>query len=741
MTTSAKMSKRDLKPTAHNTQRMTWTAGTVIGSYQLVAPLGAGGMGEVWKARDTRVDRVVAIKRLKPEHAARFQREARAIAALNHPHICQLYDLGNDYLVMEFVEGAPLACPQPAEGALRLAGQIAEALEEAHGKGVVHRDLKPGNILVTSKGSVKLLDFGLAQMESLMEPDGPTMAGGLTQDGDVVGTFAYMSPEQAQGLPVDARSDVFSFGLVLYELISGGRPFRGETAFATLTSIVKDDPAPLSAAPALERIVRRCLAKRPADRFSSMTEVRAALLQVDAAAGSETQRSIAVLPFVNMSGDAEQEYFSDGLAEETLNALVRVPGLKVIARTSAFAFKGQNMDIRRIANALNVTHVLEGSVRKAGNRVRVTAQLIAASDGTHLWSERYDRELADVFGIQDEISQAIAEELKIKLSPARGRHQPNPAAYEAYLKGRHYYQQWNPSTQSQAEAFFREAIALDPRYTPAYVDMGFAYFSFVTENLVAPRDAAPKMRTLAEQALAIDPNENDAHAVLALVAVLDYDWQTAGREFQIALASPHVSPLVRYGYAAFYLVSLGRESEALEQTALGLREDPLNTMLRLLPCEVLLANEDPAGETEVLKLLELHSNFWIPMAWLAAYLALHGRLQEARAYAERAHTLAQGNFGVIGDLAGILSLLGEAGGESLLARASSGEALGAPVALFSYHMIRGELAEAARWMEKAIEQRDTRAPWIMPNLFGKAFRASPYWPPLARKMSLPVNVT
>ena len=732
------MSKWDLKPTAHNTQRMTWTAGTVIGSYQLVAPLGAGGMGEVWKARDTRVDRVVAIKRLKPEHAARFRREARAIAALNHPNICQLYDLGNDYLVMEFVEGAPLACPQAAEGALRLAGQIAEALEEAHGKGVVHRDLKPGNILVTSKGSVKLLDFGLAQMESPMEPDGPTMSGGLTQEGHVVGTVAYMSPEQAQGLPVDARSDVFSFGLVLYELISGGRPFRGDTAFATLTSIVKDDPPPLSAAPALERIVRRCLAKQPADRFSSMTEVRAALVQADVAAGSETQRSIAVLPFVNMSGDAEQEYFSDGLAEETLNALVRVPGLKVIARTSAFAFKGQNMDIRRIAHALNVTHVLEGSVRKAGNRVRVTAQLIAASDGTHLWSERYDRELADVFGIQDEISQAIAEELKIKLSPARGRHQPNPAAYEAYLKGRHYYQQWNPSTQLQAEAFFRESIALDPRYTPAYVDLGFAYFSFVTENLVAPRDAAQKMRTLAEQALAIDPHENDAHAVLALVAVLDYDWQTAGREFQIALASPHVSPLVRYGYAAFYLAPLGRESEALEQNALGLREDPLNQMLRLFPCEVLLANEDPAGETEALKLLELHSNFWIPMAWLAVYLALHGRLHEARAHAERAHTLAHLNFGVIGDLAGILSLLGEAGGESLLAQAHSGDALGAPVALFSYHMIRGELAEAARWMEKAIEQRDTRAPWILPNLFGKAFRASPYWPPLARKMNLPV---
>ena len=452
-----------------------WQPSVQIGHYVLLEPLGAGGMGEVWKARDPRVGRTVAIKRLKPEYAERFKQEARAIASLNHPHICQLYDVGDDYLVMEYVDGAPLRCPQPPERAIRLALQIADALDEAHSKGIVHRDLKPDNVLVNEKGTAKLLDFGLARTSGLQLSDGATMTSAGTLNGQVVGTVAYMSPEQAQGLTVDARSDVFSFGLVLYELLSGSTPFRGDTPIATLSSIVKDDPLPLREASVLDPVIRRCLAKNPAARYQSMADVRTAVQH--AVSPTDARPSIAVLPFANMSGDPEQEYFSDGLAEETINALVRVPGLKVIARTSAFAFKGQNVDVRKVAEALGVNHILEGSVRKAGNRVRVTAQLIVAGDGSHLWSERYDRELADVFAIQDEIAQAISRELQIKLSPAPSRHQPPIAAYEALLKGRHYHQQWTPEAQKQSESCYREAIALDSRYTQAYCELGMLYFS------------------------------------------------------------------------------------------------------------------------------------------------------------------------------------------------------------------------------------------------------------------------
>jgi eukaryotic-like serine/threonine-protein kinase len=364
-----------------------WIAGTQLGPYELVSPLGAGGMGEVWKARDTRLNRVVAIKKLKAEHGDRFKREARAVAALNHPHICQLYDIGPDYLVLEYVEGKPLKGPLPVDETVRLAIQIASALEEAHSRGIFHRDLKPDNILLTAAGAAKLLDFGLAKMED-PTPAGDTFSTltvGLTEPGVVVGTLAYMSPEQAQGHPVDARSDIFSFGLVLYSMVSGRRAFTGDTPFALMTAIVKEDPPPLDAPPALERIVRRCLAKRPSDRFQTVAEVRSALEQLSAKPEEEGP-SIAVLPFANMSGDKEQEYFSDGLAEEIINSLAQLPGLKVTARTSAFAFRGKEQDITKIAGELRVRTILEGSVRRAGNRIRVTAQLINAADGYHLWS-------------------------------------------------------------------------------------------------------------------------------------------------------------------------------------------------------------------------------------------------------------------------------------------------------------------------------------------------------------------
>jgi eukaryotic-like serine/threonine-protein kinase len=390
---------------------MSLTTGTRLGPYEILALLGTGGMGEVWKARDTRLNRIVAVKRLTGQHSGRFEQEARAIAALNHPHICQIYDVGADYLVLEYVEGRTLADRLrggggpglPIEEALRLARQIAEGLEEAHRAGILHRDLKPGNVMVTTKGVAKLLDFGLATLVSADDDVTRTL------DGTVLGTAAYMSPEQAEGRPLDARSDIFSFGTVLYEMLSGSRAFGGTTALQVMNAVVRDEPPPLQSSPALERIVRRCLEKSPGQRFQTMAEVRSALERPSTAPLKPIERepSVAVLPFANMSADKENEYFSDGLAEEIINVLANMPGLKVAGRTSSFFFRGKDVEFAEIGRTLNVDHILEGSVRKAGSRIRVTAQLVKVADGFHLWSERYDRELTDVFAVQDEITQAF----------------------------------------------------------------------------------------------------------------------------------------------------------------------------------------------------------------------------------------------------------------------------------------------------------------------------------------------
>ncbi len=482
---------------------MPISAGTKLGPYEILASLGAGGMGEVYRAHDPRLGRDVAIKVCAQQFTDRFEREARAIAALNHPNICTLHDIGPNYLVMEFIEGAPLTGPLPLDVALRHAVQIADALSAAHAKGITHRDLKPANILVTASG-IKLLDFGLALLSC--DADGHQRAAtdvtaivGMTMPGTILGTAAYMSPEQAEAKPVDARSDIFSFGLVLYEMLSGRRAFTGDSAIATLAAILYKEPEPIEVSPALQSIITRCLRKSPADRFQSITQVKDALLAATSGVSSpgatvsgaqtalhgqgssiERMPSIAVLPFANIGGDKEDEYFSDGLAEEILNFLSQIPGLKVIARTSSFAFRGKEQDITKIAETLRVRTILEGSVRRAGSRVRVTAQLIDAEDGSHLWSQRYDRDLADVFAVQDEIAQAIASALRVKLSGTPApfeQYKPSLPAYEALLKARHYQGASRPDLLSRAKECFEQAIALDPKFALAHCEYGIYFLT------------------------------------------------------------------------------------------------------------------------------------------------------------------------------------------------------------------------------------------------------------------------
>jgi len=572
-----------------------WTAGTQVGPYTLMAPLGAGGMGEVWKARDERLGRIVAIKRLTSHDGPRFDQEARAIAALNHPNICQIYDVGPDYLVMEYVQGAMLRGPLRQEEALRLAIQIAAALEEAHCKRILHRDLKPGNVLVTTTGVAKLLDFGLARSIS---------NSGETQTTAVMGTPLYMSPEQTEGQPLDERSDIFSFGALFYEMLSGRR------AFDTLAAVLRDEPASLEG-PGAE-IALRCLAKQPQARIQSIADVKAALERVGTKPMPE-HPSIAVLPFANMSFDKEQEFFSDGLAEEIINALAQIPGLKVTARTSAFAFRGKEQDIRKIAEALDVRTILEGSVRRSGDRLRVTAQLINAADGYHLWSQRYDRQMADVFEMQDEIATCIAAALQVKLLPSANarRYEPSLPAYEAYLKARHF-NGLRPTVETweDAKSQYERAIALDPGFAIAYSDLAWHYALLASYGWRPPLDVLPTVRMWALRALDLDASLPHAHAVLALsTGMWDFDWAEAERRFELAMERHPVPPTVR-GHYALYLLAMGRPLEGVEQIRQAIAEDPLLDLYRILMFMSLwAAGRDEQAVAELHRLLEFDEAF------------------------------------------------------------------------------------------------------------------------------------
>jgi eukaryotic-like serine/threonine-protein kinase len=715
-----------------------WAADVQLGPYTLVSPLGAGGMGEVWKARDPRLNRIVAIKRLAAPYTDRFDQEARAIAALNHPHICQIHDVGQGYLILEYIEGSRLQGPLPTDQALRLAIQIAGALEHAHGCGILHRDLKPANVIVTPAGEAKLLDFGLAK---LVNGDVDLTR---TLEGAVVGTAAYMSPEQAEGKTLDSRSDIFSFGAMLYEMLSGVRAFGGTTTLSVLNAVLRDTPPPLQATPGLERIVRQCLAKLPASRFQTMGEVRAALEQASrdlVLPPASTQPSIAVLPFADMSAGSDHEWFGDGVAEEIINALTHVPGLVVIARTSAFAFKGKNEDIRRIAETLGVAHVLEGSVRRAGSRVRVTAQLITAANGSHLWSERFDREMADVFAVQDEIASAIAATLQVKLAGAPGTHRrytPDLPAYEAFLKALHHAQKLTPDAMKRSREHFEQAIALDPGFALAHSMYGFYFAQLANYGLLPAHEAMPLVRAKAQRALEIDPSLPDPHAMLGVVAGLyDHDWVEAERQFRLAMATDPIPAQVRRAYALYYLLPTGRFREAADECERALKEDPVDLMGRLRLAQCFRAAGRIADSFRTLQdVLELDENLWFTHFILGVEHAQSGNLSQAMVHAERAYVLAPWSSSAIGGFAAVLTRSGEAQrAEALLDKLRPGDAYGAPIGLGTFHLVCSEIEPAAEWVKKAIAQRHP-AVFFFLNVHGQALRSSPSWPQLADSLNL-----
>jgi eukaryotic-like serine/threonine-protein kinase len=540
--------------------------GSRLGHYLLLGKLGSGGMGEVYLAEDTKLNRRVALKFLRQdvvqtrESRARFMREARAAAALNHPNIVHLYSVEEAgelvFITMELVQGRSLrqllsdGAGLPLAETISFAAQMADGLASAHAVGIVHRDLKPGNVMITDDERVKILDFGVAKFvepPSTPGPERPTTSEDESSAGRAVGTAGYMSPEQALGRTLDARTDLFALGVVLFEMATGRAPFQGDTAAAVFDHLLnRPQPPLLTLKPtlprSLEAIIDKALEKDPDRRYRSAGEIQRDLRAVDVStappvspAPTSPERSvsssIAVLPFVDMSPGKDQEYFCHGITEEIITALTRVHGLRVISRTSAFAFQGKDLDVTEIGRRLRVGTVLEGSVRKAGDRVRITAQLVNAVDGYRIWSKRFERQLSDVFAIQDEIAAGILDEFRIRPDAAPlERASLNVSAHDAYLKGIYALNKWTDATVRQAIDDFNQTIAQDADFAPPYAALAEAHIWLYSSLGILPaRETVPQARWAVERALALDPSLAHAHKVRGLIA-MNHDWDGNGAE-------------------------------------------------------------------------------------------------------------------------------------------------------------------------------------------------------------------
>jgi len=788
------------------------TGSTFANRYQIIEELGKGGMGKVYKAHDTEIKEKVALKLIKPEIAAdkktieRFQNELKFARKIGHRNVCRMYDLnkeeGSYYITMEYVGGENLKSmirmtKQLSVGtAIDIAKQVCEGLSEAHRLGVVHRDLKSSNIMIDKEGNVRIMDFGIAR--SLKEK-------GITGAGVMIGTPEYMSPEQVEGKEVDQRSDIYSLGVILYEMVTGQVPFRGDTPFTIgmkHKGEIPRDPKELNTQipEDLSRVILRCLEKNTENRYQSAGELHSELESIDKGiptaerviperkpltsreitvqfslkklfipavvivalaiiavviwqifpqkepAPLQPQKlSIAVLPFEDLSPNKDQEYFCDGMADELINRLTNIESLRVPARTSAFSFKGKGLDIREIGEKLEVENVLEGSIRKAGNKLRITIQLVNAADGYPLWSEKYERDEEDIFALQDEISLAIVDKLKIKLLRENKvkvvkRHTKVPEAYNLYLKGHFYVNKMTEDTIKIGIEYFEKAIEKDPSYALAYLGLAKAYDMYASLGLMPPKEAWPIVKLEVMKALKIDETLAEAHLLLADIKFLwDWDWESSEREFIKAIElNPRLTDA--HHWYAFYLMAMGRHEEAIAEIKHALELDPLSIDInRSVGVMLYNAREYDQAIEQYRNTLKLDPNFIQARIGLGTAYMQKRMYKEAILEFQKLADSKDGSHTALVPLASTYALSGKTReAEKILEdlRKQDNERYISPYQIASIYIALNDKDQAFEWLEKAYKEHSSWLAYLKVQPHLDKIRSDTRFKALLKKMGL-----
>lgn len=765
--------------------------GEQIGSYKILSLLGQGGMGEVYLAQDSRLGRRVALKLLPSlvtkdvSRLRRFEQEARAASALNHPNIITIYEIGDvdgrNFLATEFIDGETLrqrivAGPLNFIEALNFAEQMASALAEAHAAGIIHRDIKPDNIMLRRDRIVKVLDFGLAKLTQEKErgPEDPTRALVHTSTGLVMGTVTYMSPEQARGLAVDSRTDIWSLGVVLYEMIVGQIPFAGATNSDVLVSILEREPAPLSNSvaevpPELQRIVSKALQKDREDRYQTIKDLRIDLKslarEIDLAERDRKLRvakqeritqersgvssspfdSLAVLPFTISSASEDAEYLSDGITESVINSLAQLPQLKVMARSTVFRYKDQKRDPREIGRDLHVKAVLTGRVIPHGDTLIVSAELVNVADGSQLWGEHYKSNMTDIFDVQDEISTEISEKLRLKLTGEQQqkltrRYTDNAEAYQLYLKGRYWWNKRTIDGMKKAVPYFEQAIETDPCYALAYAGLGDSYAMLGIYSALPPKESFPKAKIAQQRALEIDDDLAEAHASLGFT-LLYHDWDLPQAEKELRHAIK-LNP----GYASahqwlgFCLGLTYRTEEAIAEMNLAQQLDPFSASINYTAVwPVYWARRYDEAIRLYRAAVELHPDFWATHYWLGLAHEQKGEFAPAIAELEKAKALGDSSWRLSG-LGHAYALVGRKSDahevlKELKALAKERYVSAYDVAVV--YAVLDERDETFDWLEKAFDNRDWLLIWLGVDPLFDTLRADGRFKSLLRRIGFP----